>query len=726
MYTNIGDKIIALAKVGYATNNVDKNLMKGIADWARSNTTGWTLSATDPKTGTVDSNWSPNQEDWTDVYNFAKEKGYNTLTNYLTQNGYYFSQASPTVSNVNSTMQASQALATQAANNGTTVPVNDYTNGINLGTATGYGYPAQGIPQTPVTVSGSGQPNPTPYDPVAAANKTADDYSAMALRAGQTDLSAQMAQAQWAINNGGIWKSLQPEYQKQLDSAISTLTQISAIAKANVSAQKASMDAEQAMNYQNALDDLDRNLVASRQRTTEEMNQRGLFFSTVLDSVMGKVEAASATQRGVLGRQNIVELGKIAAQMATLTANIDIQELQGKAAAVAQYGAAMLNWIAQDEQTKQSAQAILAGLEVKQKGLADTVGMAIFGTVQGIQQQGRQEAAAQTETDWNNWVANIGQYAMDYQKAINELDPNDPLYSRKLGALNAARTGKVIDTQANELKNYLASVTQFSTNYQAEIDRLQNSNDPNKGIKIAALMEARSGKLDNLMKEFVATIGQYSGNYQGAIDALLKSNDPLKDRKISYLRAALADQQAAAATNIAGGSSGTGGSSSSGTSSSVPKITFANAQTIISNYESAEEAIKGYTLNGDTGMYEKQTTDMYGAPTTKTMSPDEYKMYADRLKSQKDNYDAAKQFQSRMMGTVLTGDDAINADTVIQDVIGVQRTHYGISNKDALDLVLTSTDSMGETILQFILKQPNGENILRALEKFYGVSILGG
>lgn len=661
--TSLYDRVVALAKFGYANNNTDKALTQTVVDWARG------AGSTITKDDLVAPDWSPYGTDWEDVFALGNAD----VSKYLNSLGIY-SKADAT--KIATGMTGSTDLTTPDL-------TNDNDNVIGGAKSSG----AQAV-QTPATYTNTdGTPlvpattnvqQPVAYDPVSSANQLAEDYKAMALRAGDTRLRAQLTQAQWTIDNGGIWKTLQPEYQKQLDSALATLTQISSVARANVAAQKASMDAEQAMNYQNALDDLDRNLVASRQRTVEEMNQRGLFFSTVLDSVMGKVEAASATQRGQLGRQNIVELGKIAAQIAALTANVDITELQGKAAAVAQYGAAMLQWIAQDEQTKQACQALIAGLEVEQKGLADTVGMEIFGTVQGIQQQGRDEAANIAETD---------------------------------------------------LKTYLSSISQFSNNYQGEIDRLQASSDPNKGIKIAALMDARDGKLDNLMKDFVATMSQYSGNYQGEINRLMGLTgaallaEPLRDRKVAYLRAALADQQqeaAAASTGVAGGSGG-GGSSGGGVEAGSD-VTINNALSIIKDYEGTLALVTGYEFNPETGNYEKNSgNDQYGMPITKSMSASEYQNYSNILKTKQAIYDRALQILGRNTGAVLSADDQETADSLIFEV--GQRLR-GQSAYQAFIQVMNSESKTtpGRTLMQDILELRNGRAIIEAIKTKYGIT----
>lgn len=575
MYTNIGDKIIALAKIGYATNNVDKNLMKGIADWARANTSGWTLSATDPKTGTVDPNWSPNQEDWTDVYDFAKSRNNTQLMDYLTQSGYYFKQApvqnvTPETpqgaSSVNSGMQASQALNTQqqkAEGTWNYAPVGqtpDYVSPVSIPADVTVVSPAETVD----TSQGSS------YDPVAVANQTAADYTAMALRAGNTKLQAQLAQANWTINNGGIWKTLQPIAQQQMQDALATLEKTSAIAKANVEASRAAMNAEEAANYDEVIRTIDTNLKASRQRTTEEMNQRGLFFSTVLDSVMGKVEAASATERGRAATQHSLTLAKIAAQMAELSGNIDIETIKGNAAAVAQYTATMLQVVAQDEQTKQAAQALIAGLEVEQKGLADTIGMEIFGTVQQIQAQGRQEATAQTEQAKKDFVDTIQQYSGDFQAAINNLDPNDPLYAFKKSKLMEARTAKL----GTELEKFKAEATQYAGDYQAAINAL-NPSDPLYADKKAILTSLRLEKIAQIAKTNAAQAQQQLEN-------------AFKERQIN-----LQEYQAMTARiNALGG----GGSGTSGTTSK-PAWTNAQARSFKAEYEKVMNMPIGTTID---------------------------------------------------------------------------------------------------------------------------------
>jgi hypothetical protein len=642
-------------------------------------------------TNTADTSWTPDKEDWSDIAG----------TKYGTELGKI--PASPAVTetanvtNNNSVNDNVIARAPTSGNQASTQPV-------VYGDTSQQPQPAPAAAQQPV------------YDPVATAQANLAAYQQSMIGAKNTEIDAQIAQAQSLLNSGGIWKTLQPIAQQQMQDALATIEKTSAIAKANIEASRASMNAEEAANYDAAIQTIDQNLIASRQRTTEEMNQRGLFFSTVLDGVMGKVEAASATQRGTTARQHMVNLAKIAAQMATLSGNIDIETIKGNAAAVAQYTAEMLQIVAQDEQTKQTAQSVLAGLDAQKAGVYDTVASAIFGTQQSVMSNARQEASNLEITDWNNWLAGIGQYAGDYQAEINNQqtivsDPNatadqKSVAAKKITALNAARTNK-LDTN---FETWKATTNSFANDYQAAINKL-DPKDPMYAQKKSYLTGLRMDKIVELAKtketaaqQEVANaykMGELSVDQYNAVTARIKA--------------------------VAPKTTGTGtGTSTGGTSTTSAKVSFANAQAIKNAYEADLTTIAGYKLNPDTGMYEKATTDIYGAPSKKSMAPDEYQMYVDRIKEEKPNYDAAVRLQSISLGTTLTGDDAINADTIVQEVIGVQRTHYGISNKDALDLVLTSKDSKGETIMQFLLKQPNGQSILRTLQNFYGVDILGG
>jgi hypothetical protein len=358
----------------------------------------------------------------------------------------------------------------------------------------------------------SGTTTPAATTPV---NSTFAQYQQSATNAASNALDAQAAQANSIINSGGIWAALQPTAEKQMNDSIAALTQISVIAKANVESSRVALNAQDAADYAKVIDTLDKAVVASRQQTTEQMNQRGMFFSTVLDSVMGQVNAAYTTQTGQAAQQDKAALAKIASDMAVLSGNIDIETIKGNASAVAQYTASMLSVVAQDAQTKQTAQALLASLNVQKAGVIDTIAAQTFATGQQMkatafnqqeqlnadaanaantafsqQAQLRGEAtdaantaftqnlqtnaatSAATTDAQNQFIATMGQYANDYQAAANALDPNDPLYAFKEGMLESAHNQKATAITAAQQAAVLQAAKDKATAAQQTFDNI--------------------------------------------------------------------------------------------------------------------------------------------------------------------------------------------------------------------------------------------------------------
>lgn len=222
--------------------------------------------------------------------------------------------------------------------------------------------------------------NPSGGPLMDAANAAFAEYQKSATGAANNVLDAQMAQANSIINSGGIWATLQPIADKQMQDSIAALGQISAVAKGNVEASRTALNVQEAADYDEVIKSIDTSIVAARHRTNDEMNQRGMFFSTVLDAAMGTVEAAGTTQKGQAAQQNKASLAKIAADMAVMSANIEIETIKGNASAVAQYTASMLQVVTQDATTKQTAQALVASLNVQKAGVVDAVAAQVFAT----------------------------------------------------------------------------------------------------------------------------------------------------------------------------------------------------------------------------------------------------------------------------------------------------------------------------------------------------------
>jgi hypothetical protein len=643
-YSNIGDKIIALAKVGYATNNVDKTMMKGIADWARTHTNGWTLSATDPKTGTVDPSWSPNQEDWSDVYDFAVQNNYTPLIDYLKSSGYYFKQAAPIVSQVNNPMQASQALSSQG--------VTDQNNPYYTGAAVGYTPPTQSNSNQLVQGESGGVSTPQ-YSMDSSAQDRFNSYQQSALNASYNANDAETAYAQSIINSGGIWKTLQPIAEKQMQDSIDAISKTAAIAKANVEASKASLNAQEAADYDEVIRTIDDNLVAARHRTTEELNQRGMFFSTVLDYALGDVEAASANQRANAAGQHKARLAKIASDMAILSANIDTDVIKGNAAAVAAYTAQMLQVVAQDEQTKRDAQALVAKLTTERSGIPYAIAAQTFATGEQMRAQSISEANTAEDREKNDFVQTVGQYSGNYQDAIDKLDPSDPLYTWKLGVLKGLRNEKLATQASTDLetfKTYVSSLPE-STDFQAMINKL-DKNDPNYMIKVAYLNAARNAKIANIdaakRKQFTDTILSYQGNdnYATSIRNIQNDKDTSNDWQIPYLKAA--QQENTNATNAAALEQQ--GASVGGTSGSKGVWTDAQARSFKTAYEEVRDTPVGSAVT-TTQAQDPNVLQSFGTINANSKWTDETK--AAYLKANKGLYDSAMDYINRTTTTML-------------------------------------------------------------------------
>lgn len=401
--------------------------------------------------------WTPQSEtSWADAWDYSKSSGHSDISDWITQLGLNHAAGPVATSQdvidntglgpipINPDLAKSQGIDT------TNIPT--VTNPNNIGDTVNTYKPPVVTPPAP--------PSGPAYDPLAEANARFAEFQAASVRAGNNAIDAEAAYANSILNSGGIWKVLQPIANQQMLDSMAVLEKTSAIAKANVAASKAALDAQEAADYQEVIDTIDKNLVGARKRTTEDMNARGLFFSTVLDSVMGQVEAASATERGHAAGQSKARYAKIASDMAVMSGNIDIEVLKGNAAAVAQYTAQMLQVVAQDEKTKQEMAAIIAKLGVQKAGVADAIAAQIFGQKEqmrsnaiqeGFQLEDRTIAAEDRQTSIEDkakqdWLATIGQFAGNFQAEINRIsNDNDSSNDWQIPYLKAARVQKISD-----------------------------------------------------------------------------------------------------------------------------------------------------------------------------------------------------------------------------------------------------------------------------------------
>jgi len=413
---------------------------------------------------------------------------------------------------------------------------------------------------TPVAIPTPAYTNPSGGPIMDTAKADFAGYQQSATKAAQNTLDAQTAQQQSLIDSGGIWATLQPIADKQMQDSMAALMQISTVAKANVEASRAALNAQDAADYAEVVDTLDKAVIASRQQSTEVMNQRGMFFSTVLDSVMGKVNAAYTTQKGQAAQQDKARLAKIASDMAVLSGNIDIETIKGNASAVAQYTAQMLQVVTQDAQTKQTAQALLASLKVQQAGILDTVAAQVFGTGQqmkatafGQQSQLNADAANAAATLFSQQSQNsqmgfnqqVQQNADAANQANTAFSQQAQLRGEATDASNTAFTQNLqtnaatADATARAQQQFVSTIGQYSGDYQAAINAL-DPNDPEYAFKSGMLQSDRQAKIvgvaDQARKDFLDTINQYAGDFQAQINKVANDGSTSNDWQLAYLK----------------------------------------------------------------------------------------------------------------------------------------------------------------------------------------------
>jgi hypothetical protein len=154
---------------------------------------------------------------------------------------------------------------------------------------------------------------------------------------------------------------------------------------------------------------------------------------------------------------------------------------------------------------------------------------------------------------------NISQDSLDrYNNQLSQLGKvTDPTTGQVVNTFNASNTiedRKI--TEANRLKKeYIDTIGKFSTNYQAEIDKVLGDGDTTNDWQADYLTLARQQKVaDNLVKE-KDTIGIYSNNYQAEINRRQASASKTDDALIPHLQLArlnkLAEQKDAQAKKAA-------------------------------------------------------------------------------------------------------------------------------------------------------------------------------
>jgi hypothetical protein len=281
-------------------------------------------------------------------------------------------------------------------------------------------------------------------------------------------VAGQKAAQEYIINGPGIWGQIKDIAEKQLNDSAADLTRIAAIARANVEQSRVAMTEQEEADFTGVIEGIEEGVKASRNRTREDMNARGMFFSTLLDSVVSVVEAEGVKQSSQGRAQHKARLGKIASDMAIMSGNIDIEMIKGNAQATAQYTATMLQYVARDAETKQTANALLAQLNAQYDAGGDNIAaiaasqvfggrraeLGAFEAQQTANTSAYNEASAMKEYDQGVARTPFDQAIMDNQMKMNEINNMAPIERQKaINEAEAAQAKGIADAQQLATEN---------------------------------------------------------------------------------------------------------------------------------------------------------------------------------------------------------------------------------------------------------------------------------
>lgn len=240
-----------------------------------------------------------------------------------------------------------------------------------IGANTGTINKASDLAATNVEIGLGGQRTAQGLNDVALQNKITQNNQAWDTQTANIEkvlggeVAGQKAAQEFVVNGPGIWGQIKDIAEAQMNSSLADLTRIAAIARSNVESARVALNEQEKADFEGVVEGIEAGVAASRTKTREEMNARGMFFATLLDGAMGVVEAQGNRDVSQARAQNKARRAKIASDMAIMSGNIDIEMIKGNAQATAQYTATMLQYVARDAETKQAAGAILAGLNAQ-------------------------------------------------------------------------------------------------------------------------------------------------------------------------------------------------------------------------------------------------------------------------------------------------------------------------------------------------------------------------
>jgi hypothetical protein len=117
------------------------------------------------------------------------------------------------------------------------------------------------------------------------------------------------------------------------------------------------------------------------------------------------------------------------------------------------------------------------------------------------------------------------------------LDPATGEYTKTPSQIEKERKSAG-EAEADRIKKYVDTISQFSGNYQQRINDVLGDNDPSNDWEVSYLKTAQADKKSNMFQNDIKNISQYSNNYQAEINRRTETLDGEDDKLIPYLEMA--------------------------------------------------------------------------------------------------------------------------------------------------------------------------------------------
>ena len=218
-------------------------------------------------------------------------------------------------------------------------------------------------------------------------------------------------------------------WDAKLKAALDSLEQKYNMQMAALKGQKAQVLAA----HKGEIEEIDKAIKAARQRSKEDMNARGLYFSGLLTKALNSVEEKGLSLKAQALAKKTAELDSIAAQVAALTANYAIAKDEATNLALTNKALEQMKLLEKNQDKIDQINMIQAGIQSQLNALKATAPERE--QLYNIQQeQAQNEAEAQQrQQDFENWLKLKG-LELQYDKA--DLDKRKQLFNEYLQTTN--------------------------------------------------------------------------------------------------------------------------------------------------------------------------------------------------------------------------------------------------------------------------------------------------